>query len=756
MKPIGENMDKQDKDYIWSKFKKTSIDSDLRTRNEQKKGNNIGFDQSTGLDNETIKENVLKLAEELKGLPHQVVKARAFEYVTENVRIDVSPHDWFVTFGCWDRNDRPLSPLMNKWSTEVDNNILKTGKLLNKQNHTGAAAMWTDFDHSVPDWDVILALGFPGLRERARRHRSKHEASGELSYEGKAYFDGIEITYTAILKMLERFRTYALEHEQSNERVTAVAKCLDTLINGAPANTYEVLQLIYLYFMFSEYIDRFQVRSLGNIDRIIYPYYVQDLKDGRYTENQIRDFFDYFLMQWASIDNYWGQPVYFGGTRKDGETEINELSYLILEEYDKLGIYTPKVQLKIAQNTPQKFLNMTCDMIRRGHSSLVFISEESVRRSLMGIGANQEEARTCDIWGCYEFTPKGNGNCTAPAYINVLKPIELIFNNGVDPSSGIDLGRHTGVLDTFKTFDDFYSAYLKQLDSIIENVISCTNDFEQYLSFISPAQMFSATVENSLKTMRDAFHNGCDYNPTMILHAGFATAIDALMAIKKFVYEKNELTLVQFKEILNDNWNGHERLRLKILHDKNKFGNGIESVDLYAEAIARFIANKINLRPNGRNGFYIASLHSARTFISLGQKTGATPDGRFAGEEISKNTSPTMGMDINGVTAMIKSVTRIDTAQFLDFPLDVMMHPATVQGENGLTAMRTLLETYFEKHGIAIHFNIFDAETLLDAQAHPDKYQGLQVRVCGWNVNFTELSRKEQDMFIRRARNISE
>jgi formate C-acetyltransferase len=109
------------------------------------------------------------------------------------------------------------------------------------------------------------------------------------------------------------------------------------------------------------------------------------------------------------------------------------------------------------------------------------------------------------------------------------------------------------------------------------------------------------------------------------------------------------------------------------------------------------------------------------------------------------------------VTALIKSVTRIDSALFPgDFPLDVMLHPATVQGVEGLAAMRILLKTYMAKHGIAIHFNVFDADTLIEAQKHPDKYQGLQIRVCGWNVNFTELCRAEQDMYIRRARNIAE
>ena len=190
---------------------------------------------------------------------------------------------------------------------------------------------------------------------------------------------------------------------------------------------------------------------------------------------------------------------------------------------------------------------------------------------------------------------------------------------------------------------------------------------------------------------------------------------------------------------------------------RNKYGNGIEAVDLYAEALARYLGNKINLRPNGRDGFYIASMHTPpRFWLTFGQKTGATPDGRMAGDELSKNVSPTMGMDVNGVTALIKSATRMDSALHpADFPLDVMLHPATVEGDEGLAAMRTLLNTYMERHGIAIQFNIFDAETLIDAQANPDKYEGLQVRVCGWNVYFTDLSRKEQDMFIRRAQNIS-
>ncbi|HOI54722.1 MAG TPA: pyruvate formate lyase family protein [Phycisphaerae bacterium] len=729
----------QDKAYLWSKFKDPV------------------FDPDTGLDSETIKANVLKLAEELKHLPHPVVKARAFEYVARHVRIDVNPHDWFVAFGCYDRWNRPLDGLVAKWDREVDDTRLTTLQLMQNLKQSGACGMGKDFDHSVPDWDALFALGFPGIRQRARSYRRRRQDSGQLTPEAEAYFDGIEITYTAILDMLGRFRDHAMKHADGDERVLACAACLDSLIQGPPTNTYEVLQLIYLYFMISEYVDRLQVRSLGNLDRTVYPYYRKDLQEGRYTEAQIREFFAYFMMQFASIANPWGHPFYFGGTRRDGQSEINELSYLILDEFDKLDICSPKLQLKISPNTPAEFIDKAVDIIRRGRNSMVFLCEPSIKRAMMGYGATEEEARTCDITGCYEFVPRARGNTTIVAYLNMLKPLELALYDGVDPFAGIDLGCRTGGLDAIRTFDDLHAAYLKQLGHIIESAIRCANDFEQHLNFINPTNAYSATIENSLATARDAFHDGSIYNISSILTAGFATAVDAMMAVREFVFEKQELSLRQLKDVLRDNWKGHEKLRLRMLQGRSKYGNGIDAVDFYAETLSRFLGNKINMRPNGRGGFYLASMHTPpRYYLTHGQKTGATPDGRLAGEEISRNISPTMGMDINGVTALIRSATRMDSALHpADFPLDVMLHPATVEGDEGLVAMRTLLNAYMQRHGIAIQFNVFDADTLIDAQSNPDKYRGLQVRVCGWNVHFTDLSRKEQDMFIRRAQNIS-
>lgn len=716
------------------------------------------FAPDAGQDNETVKAGILPLAESMSGQPHPVIKGRCFEYICRNMQIDVNPHDWFPGFGCFDRNDRPISPLISQWDHEVTERYLKnTYPLLLERNAAGLHLMWKDFDHSVPDWDAVFTLGFPGLRDRARRFRAEREKNGTLDDRARAYFDGLDITICAVLECIGRFIDYARKKHPGNPRINAETACLEQLRTGAPRNTYEVLQIIYLHFMFSEHIDRMQVRSLGNLDRTIYPYYERDLREGRYTEAQIREFFACFFMQWASINNYWGHPFYLGGTKADGTSEINKLSFLILDVFDQLSIPTPKIQIKTARNTPDAFLNKALDMIRRGNNSLVFVSEDSIRRAMMGLGYSEETARTCDIRGCYEFTPRVHGNTTGAGHINMLKPIELVFNNGTDPATGFRCECGAEPLENIHSFDDFYTAYLKYLNNIIETIVLCANDFEQYLRLINPAQLYSITIENSLKTARDAFSDGNVYNNTSILCAGLGTAVDALMAVREFVFRKRELTLAGFRDILLRNWEGHEKLRLRILRSRKRYGNGDAGADRYAAALGHFLGAKLNLRPNARGGFYEASGHSARTFIRLGEKTGATPDGRRAGEEMSKNISPAMGADVNGVTALIHSATAIDSSDLPgDFPLDVMMHPATVQGEEGLAAMRALLHTYMDRHGIAIHFNIFDAAVLEDAQRNPEKYTGLQIRVCGWNVRFNDLCKKEQDAYIERARNIAE
>lgn len=721
----------------------------------------LELDPASGADQETIENDIAELECRLadEGTPRAVVKARLFEYICANVRIGLSKHDLFPAFGCTDRNRRPVRKMLWKWADEITKkNCPAEWDEVAQLNRAGFHTIWRDFDHSVPDWHAVLELGFSGLRDRAREYRKKREEAGGLTAHAAAYFDGLEITSGAILNCIDRLIALAEVHpDAAHPRIIAQKNGLIRLRNNAPRSLYEALLLSYLYFIFGEHFDHIQVRSLGNLDRMLFPYFERDLQNGTLTEEGAREIFACYFMQWGSINNYWGQPFYLGGTKADGTTEYNELSYLILDVYDKLNITTPKIQLKIAANTPQKLLNTAFEMSRKRQRSLVFISEDNIRRIMMSYGHTAEEARTCDIRGCYELAVRGAGNETGAAHVNLLKAVELVFNNGVDPVTGCTIACKIKPLSEIGSFDEFFRTWLDYAGSITGKVLDYNDLLEKDLDLINPGSVISLSIRNSLETALDGFSRGCVYNNSTILLCGLATTVDALMAVKKFVFDKKEVTLNELKEILAANWEGHELLRQKALRSKEKYGNGREDVDFYANVIIKNLTRMINGRPNARGGEYRASGHCARQFITMGELTGATPDGRHAGDEFSKNLSPTMGADTNGVTALLKSIGTLDCVDLPgDFPLDIMLHPTTVQGEDGLNVMRSVLFEGFRRNCLSIQFNIVDAATLKKAQEEPGNYEGLQIRVCGWNVRFNDICRKEQDAYIERAMQISE
>ena len=720
--------------YLWKKFQSPE------------------FDPETGMDQETAKEKIAEFGE--LDLPAPVIKAKGFEFLAKNLQIEVDPRDFFPAFGCWKRRPCVMGKLLQVIGKKVETTKWPLACLVNQ---TGANMIWIDFDHSVPEWDEILQRGFPGLLANALEAKEIHRKNGTLDEKTTAYFDGIEITYRAILLMLERFIERG--RSKNSERCHFTADALQRLHDGPPQNYFDVLLLIYMYFMFSEIMDHLQVRSLGNLDVMLTPYYDRDLAAGTFTDAQMREMFDYFFMQWGSMDSYWGQPVYLGGTRADGSSEINHVTNLILEEAVKLNLPTPKIQIKISVDTPDDFIDKVLAMIRDKHQSIVLVGEEAIRYMLTSYGATEEDARTAYVSGCYEFGLQGktHSNVTAGGHLNLLKPFELIFNGGKDKTTGETLGVPVPPLSEIKTFDDFYRLYLKEIDWNIAGNFEVVNEYEALLDKINPSNVFSATIPNSLKTGKDAFHNGCDFNNTTMAFCGLGSAVDALSVVEELVFKRREITLEELAAALNANWQGYEKLHAKIKNYKRRYGNGIPEVDRLAAMLSRTFGNKVNGTPNARGGYWKASAHPAKQFIAEGTKTCATPDGRFAGEELSKNASPAVGSDISGVTAMIRSFLTLDAASFPgDFPLDVMMHPSSVKGQEGLDAWRKLIRVFFAGNGAAVHFNIFDAEELKEAQQNPEKHKGLQVRVSGWNVHFSKMDKSEQDMYIRRAESILE
>lgn len=707
--------------------------------------------EDSGLPIDSIKAGLEEVAAKYAGESHEVRKARAVEYVLAHTRIDVRECDYFPLVYTWNREIKAMT--VEKWCGElfgekVAKDVAETYALFNQ---SGSATIWPDFDHVIPDWDSIMSLGFPGLLERARAYRAKHEVAAPLSAAQRAYFDGIEIEYAAIVRFLGRLADAAETKPHAKAAVTAAS--LRRLASGAPKTFFDALMIIYLYFMISESIDVYQVRSLGNgLDSTLRPFYERDLSDGVATRGEIREFLAYFLMQWSAIGNYWGQPFYMGGTDAAGRTKVNPLSYDILDVYVELGIFNPKIQLKYGPSVPRDFLDKFLACVREARGNFVFCCEKGMVKAVMSYGASLEEAREYDIRGCYETGVRANEVSASGAYVNALKPVEYVFSNGYDRRISKQVGPKTGELSSFATFNDFYKAYLDQWGYVIDRSMDVVRGYEGWLGWVNPSSLYSATIVHSLERATDGYQSGVKFNNSAQLNCGFASAVDSLMVVKTLVYDEKSATLEEFKAALDANWEGHETLRRKVLACRCRYGNGNEVADLYAGALAKFFALKVGNKPNARGGVFKPIMHSARQYIDQGAKTLATPDGRKAGEEASKNASPSIGMDREGVTALIASALKLDPPSYNEsFCLDVMLHPAAVAGEAGLGVMKALLDVYEQGNGQSIQFNVFDPALLRDAQENPERYQNLQVRICGWNAKWVSLVRAEQDAYIARA-----
>ena len=690
-------------------------------------------DRSTGLGLPELKREARQVAEELRGRePWCIVKARMFERICDRMSIGVSAHDFFPAFACYSRRDRVLTDIMNERIAEIDRTVL--GEVLSRRgNRAKDVLIRHDYDHATPDWDAALALGFSGLRDR-------NLASPSTNAQHRAMAIAAEAMVRTVSRLARHARAEA--DRTGDARIGLQADALERLAKGPPRTAHEAMMFQLLFFVFGEHVDHLQVRTLGNWDRLMEPYYRADVAAGRETRESFKEKVRHFWWQWGSIDNWWGQPVYIGGTKADGSTEYNEVSRIVLEVQDELALPTPKLQMKIAANTPAEIFEKGLDLARR-QRSVVFCGEAPMARASKAMGFTEEDARTLELWGCYEFQPRARANTTLPCVVNMVAIVADLLADA-----------KAGRLDA-ATFEDFQADYLSELDKRTDEALEIVREIERPMDEFVPALVHSLTIGRCVEEGKNAIGDGMEHNLTVILQTGSGTAADALAAVREIVYEKKLMPLAELGEVMAGNWKGQEELRLRMLASPRKWGNHDPLTDEICRKILGTFGDHVNGLPNGRNGRFFAAGHSIDFFYLMARGTGATPDGRRAGDEFGKNLSPTPGADREGATALIASFGELDVSKIpADIIYDVMLHPSTAMGPRGIMLMRTLVETYFSFGGTAIHFNVLDPKVLRDAQVHPERYENLLVRVCGWNVRFNDLGRREQDAYILRAENV--
>ena len=687
-------------------------------------------------------------------LPMPLLRAKAFEFLIEHFQISINTHTIFpekINIGIDYTNaagwDLFCVAMYSRFHHEVlDNQMHDDYEKRNKAFNLGVCMADSDYWHTLPDWNNVLQYGIPGLLDNAVNARNEKLGQGTLTEQQDIFYQSVIISYNAILTYIKRLIAVASSFDMPDYSLA-----LSNLVVGAPANMYEALELMIIFLNMEE-IGVERARSFGRIDQMLYPFYKHDIESGRYTKQQIEEMFRYFYMKCQAAKRFADQPFAICGVDAEGQDATNELTWLLLDVYDGMGIHNPKIHVCCHPNMPKGIIFKCLDMIRHGASSICFINGEAIVKAYAKIGIQRDEAQLYVPFGCYEPILIGKEEpMIGASWLNMAKAVEFAVNSGHDMLTGERFGADTP--DTFTCFDEFYSAFLDQLKWIIEFTVDSILKQDRYHMQINPSPVYSGTISSCIKNGKDIFDGGAKYHNTSIKCCGIATVVDSLLMVKKYVFETQQISFAQLRNLLLNDWNGNELLRLRILKDTLKYGNHIEEADNLAKSIYKFAAQLIVNRKNNSGGRFRMGCDSITHNILFGKAMGATPDGRFARSPISKNFCATNGMDRNGISAYILSVVSLDTTDFLDGAvLDFILHPSMVEGTAGLEAMYKMVETYFAMGGESIQGNVMNVEQLIEAQQKPEKYKTLQIRVCGWNEYFVNMQKDVQDMFIQQMK----
>lgn len=699
------------------------------------------FDETSGKQICILEKECEDICQRQRDASRMSLKSELLCHILSNAQIAIEPSDIFANNL---NHGNILIQLRASWKKELDSTLMSD--TLDKYREEQKRRIYTgevDFSHTIPDWQAVLELGATGLLARLERY-ARQEG---LSDEQKDFYSSTVKVYRAIIVYIKRLAAEAEKLSQGDDNMAFAARNLRNLAERAPETLPEAMQLTVIFFYLQTYLEGSLVRSLGNLDVLYESFYREDIARGRYTEQEIREIIKYFYIKFYAFQNDNNVPFYMCGTDSEGNAVFNELTELLLDVYGEMNILDPKIQIRYHKDLPDAFVKKVLRMIASGNSSVVFLNDGVVIDSLTSIGQSVADASNYAPVGCYEPCAAGKEvACTCSGRINLAKVLEIAIADGADMKTGT---RYLTYTDTVNTFDGFYARYKETVACFIERTMEIINEYEQYYPILNPSPLFSGTMEECVRDGRDVYAGGAKYNNTSISVFGIATAIDSLVVLKKSVFEERRLTLHEFFEVLQNNWNDSPELYLRCKNKYPKYGNGDEEVDEMSAELISYVSRLINGKKNGRGGVYRCGLFSINWNYGFGAETAATPDGRKCGDPISKNLSSGIGRDKNGVTGVIRSVGKINFKAIPDGAvLDIVLHKSAVRGDEGIAALLGLLKTYFMSGGMAMQFNILDPEVLKRAQREPEQYSTLQIRLCGWNVYFINLSKEEQDEFI--------
>ena len=646
--------------------------------------------------------------------------------------------------------------------------------------------------HYVAGFDKAVNVGFGAVRDEilAKLDAQRGKVFGKSAKQHVFWHAMLRVAEGAIT-LAKRYaaacRTAA--NAATGERKAELLSMADSLewIMEKPARTYwEGLQVLILYQLMLSTDAQQHGQSMGRIDKYCGHLLEKQLADGSLTQEQAQFYTDGFIMAMSNIIMIPGfiinnnrliemlerkESLYtaiyngftatggialtIGGTNMDGSDDSNAMTYCVLQTYCRMKLPDPTVAFRVNKNTPEHLWRLAIESSKLCGGMPQFQNDDVVIPSLIGAGLAPEDAYNYSIVGCVEPSGTGNewsacGMTGTESVWNMLSVVQLIINGGVNPGTGVT-ALPCKKLYEYESFEELKEAFLVQMKYILDWNVSYCNLFELAYSTWFPCVSASVMMEGCIESGLDVTEGGAKYNRTGETGCGTANVADSLMTIKKLCFDDKTVSLRELYDALQNNWEGAEDLRQLITNEVPHYGNDIAEVDELATWALENFADQLSVL-EGPRGKHSAGTFTVTAHIFMGKMTGATPDGRRAGEPIADAISSRQGLDINGPTAYLRSAAKLPHTKLANGDqLNIRFTPTAVAGDRGAEKLRQLIEAYFDLGGMQVQFNVVSTEALREAQKDPESNKGLIVRIAGFSTYFVTLSLDTQNDFISRT-----
>ncbi len=623
--------------------------------------------------------------------------------------------------------------------------------------------------HFTMNHRKVLARGLAGIIAEAREKLSSLSPVDRSNEKG--------LFYEAVIRSLQAAITFACryadladrmaEEEQDpvrKEEIRRIATVCRRVPEQPAQSFHEAVQSVYFIHLISQIESGGNSISLGRMDQILYPYYRADLDRGKITPGEARELLS---LMFVKVNEVWNvleeayipggegtegkttQNCVVGGMDEKGEDATNELSYVALDAYADIRTVQPNFGVRISSKSSDRFFMKALEYARDG-VLLHFFNDHTIVQSLVNGGHSLEDARDYGVVGCLEPNAQGKTfGSTFAVQFSGIKCLEFALSNGVDNIFGYQSGVETGDPADFRSFDDLWSAYDRQVSHFVNQFVRGIACLDQAVAELVPSPFASAMIDGPLDKGIDVTEGGAIYNSTGVQLMGFSNVADSLFSVKRAVFEDNKFSIGDLASWLGEDWMDAEDKQSYLLNKIHKYGNDHDDVDAMAAKVMDHFCDELTEHRNYRGGAFWPGIFSVGFHLAMGAFTGASADGRSAGAVLGNGITPSNGCALSGPTAIMNSVAKLPlTRVFNGANLNMRFSGKQTKADHLLS----LMKTYFEKGGVQVQFNMVDSDVLKDAVQDPDKHRDLIVRISGYSGIFVNLSDMAQEEIINRTK----